>query len=89
MQVLSTKNICLGQLLLVNLENLPVFEKLTQLEITYSNSVMKTKEKHVKFGQSYQLGHHSGQWRHSSFFVVNFEQISHVILMFTLMILNK
>ena len=29
------------------------------------------------------------QWSHSGGFIVNFEQISHIVLMFTLLTLNK
>ena len=42
---------------------------------SYSNNEDKTPERR--------------QWRHSGFFLVNFEQISRIVLVFLLLILNK
>ena len=43
---------------------------------------METLEQCVKYAQWYQ-------WRSSGFFIIDFEQISHTVLLFSLLTLSK
>ena len=52
---------------------------LSQPAYTYSKLTIETPEQGVKYVQS---------WRRSSIFVVNFERISHLVLVFLFLTLN-
>ena len=65
---------------LVILENL-MLQEVTQLAFTCSNSTIETIEKGVKYIQR--------QWDRLGVFIVNFEHISHLVLVFLLLTLSR
>ena len=65
---------------LVILENL-MLQGLTQLASTCSNSTIETIEKGVKYIQR--------QWGRLGDFIVNFEHISHLVLVFLFLTLSR
>ena len=65
---------------LVILENL-MLQEVIQLAFTCSNSTIETIEKGVKYIQR--------QWDRLGVFIVNFEHISHLVLVFLLLTLSR
>ena len=61
----------------------------TQPVFTYSKLTIETLEQDVKYAHSLTIETpERHQWRHSGVFIVNFEHISHLLLVFLLLTLN-
>ena len=61
----------------------------TQPVFTYSKLTIETLEQDVKYGHSLTIETpERHQWRCSGVFIVNFEHISHLLLVFLLLTLN-
>ena len=59
-------------------------EILPQLAILCSKLTIETLEQAVKY-----VPNTSRQWRHSGIFIVNFEHISHLVLVFLLLTFSR
>ena len=64
----------------------PRQERVTQPAVTCSKLTIETLEQGVKYVQSQQ---ERRQWRRSDVFVVAFEHISHLVLVFLLLTLSR
>ena len=63
--------------------------RASQSAITYSKSTIEILKQCVKSVQKYQQRHHNEVRLLSGVFIANFEQISHLVLMFLLLTLSK